>query len=589
VNAQSELLKNENYHPPAPPGGWEPAHVVLSSQQSEPTATDAAEGIAALRDSLSRMLMGEWTVAGLRTPPESVVRALDRGWTESGGKSDWLELISLYFNHEIKSNAAVQAIFQAATLSEVLVELRRFRREFKDSSRSAVSGHPFFAPTEPDYFVGRVDALEALTMRLVGKPGAVVPLIGMPGLGKTSLAITFAHRHQADFEGVYWINCAGQSLAASTAELAIQLGIRPEGEPEAQLREIRHRCAERHCLLVLDNVESNEIRSLIPEGRCAVLITTRLAGLPFLAKYRAPELNLFVPEECLALFRENLPVGIDTHESEYLKLAEQLGRLPIAIAVAAGLLANDLRYTLPRLLAEAKLHKLAHGELDISALLSTGIASAGEQARRLLSAMAVCAPSGFRLSLAAEIARIDDESALDALQDLRSRSLVDVVDREKLRCHLHSLIRAETGHDSAVQQRHAEAIARRFRSWEESWRECEEDLDDWRLALSWAADKNSQTSDRMGMLEALADPGFHLGYRRGLLADALRAMEVAALAFENLGDRAGLQASYGNQALILQDWGRLEDAMALLKKQEAICLELGDRARGCNAATAIRP
>ena len=44
-----------------------------------------------------------------------------------------------------------------------------------------------------------------------------------------------------------------------------------------------------------------------------------------------------------------------------------------------------------------------------------------------------------------------------------------------------------------------------------------------------------------------------------------------------LGDQDGLQASYGNQALILQDWGRLEEAMALHKKQEAICLELGDQ------------
>src|SRR4051795_12783995 len=46
---------------------------------------------------------------------------------------------------------------------------------------------------------------------------------------------------------------------------------------------------------------------------------------------------------------------------------------------------------------------------------------------------------------------------------------------------------------------------------------------------------------------------------------------------EELGDRSGLQASYGNQALILQDWGRLDEAMALHKKQEAICEELGDR------------
>ena len=42
-----------------------------------------------------------------------------------------------------------------------------------------------------------------------------------------------------------------------------------------------------------------------------------------------------------------------------------------------------------------------------------------------------------------------------------------------------------------------------------------------------------------------------------------------------IGSQLGLQRSYGNQAVILQDWGRLEEAMALHKQQEAICLELG--------------
>jgi hypothetical protein len=39
----------------------------------------------------------------------------------------------------------------------------------------------------------------------------------------------------------------------------------------------------------------------------------------------------------------------------------------------------------------------------------------------------------------------------------------------------------------------------------------------------------------------------------------------------------GLQRSYGNQALILKAWGRLEEALALHKKEEALCLELGTR------------
>ena len=36
-----------------------------------------------------------------------------------------------------------------------------------------------------------------------------------------------------------------------------------------------------------------------------------------------------------------------------------------------------------------------------------------------------------------------------------------------------------------------------------------------------------------------------------------------------------MQRSYGNQALILHEWGRLEEALVLHKKQEALCLMLG--------------
>jgi hypothetical protein len=38
-----------------------------------------------------------------------------------------------------------------------------------------------------------------------------------------------------------------------------------------------------------------------------------------------------------------------------------------------------------------------------------------------------------------------------------------------------------------------------------------------------------------------------------------------------------LQRTYGNQALILKDWGRLEEAFELHKKEEALCVQLGNR------------
>ena len=38
-----------------------------------------------------------------------------------------------------------------------------------------------------------------------------------------------------------------------------------------------------------------------------------------------------------------------------------------------------------------------------------------------------------------------------------------------------------------------------------------------------------------------------------------------------------MQASYGNQALIVKAWGWLEEALELHKKKEALCIEVGNR------------
>ena len=65
--------------------------------------------------------------------------------------------------------------------------------------------------------------------------------------------------------------------------------------------------------------------------------------------------------------------------------------------------------------------------------------------------------------------------------------------------------------------------------------------------------------------------------RLGRLPEAHEICERMAQEANRREDTWRLQAWYGNQALILQTWGRLDEAMALLKKQEAICLELGTR------------
>jgi hypothetical protein len=371
---------------------------------------------------LEQMLPEEWQHAKLGPVPQLVRSVLVNGWTEPNAEgqdeqTNWFDLISLFFIEALKNDPRVKTIYLSSSVATILGELRAFRTEWMQAGQRTARP-PFKAPTAPDYFVGRVDVLAALRDRL-GQPGTVVPFIGMPGLGKTTLALAFAHQYKGDFDGVYWVSCAGLSLSAAATELALQLGIKAKGELHQVLADVRGRCSAEHYLLVLDNVESNDFRELaLQQGSTSVLVTTRNAGLPFLARFRRPNLDVLTPEECLDLFGQYLGTEeLSRQKSAYGDLAELLGRLPLGVAVAASLLQNDVRYALERLLRETRLHRLSHGEHDIDHLLGAAIQAAGTDARRLLGAMAVCAPAGFCFLPAAEVREFDEPAGLEALQE----------------------------------------------------------------------------------------------------------------------------------------------------------------------------
>jgi hypothetical protein len=71
--------------------------------------------------------------------------------------------------------------------------------------------------------------------------------------------------------------------------------------------------------------------------------------------------------------------------------------------------------------------------------------------------------------------------------------------------------------------------------------------------------------------------GFATAWRIGELEIALRIVQQEEALYLELGNKDGLQVSYGNQAVILQAWDRLEKAFELHKKEEALCLESANK------------
>jgi tetratricopeptide (TPR) repeat protein len=423
-------------------------------------------------------------------------------------------------------------------------------------------------PQRPPLFIGRDHEIEELRHRLQ-EPGSVAYVSGLAGRGKTTLALEYAHRYQLDFETVHWLPCRGRTLVQMAAELVWQLGLKLDGELDSVVRQLTGHCGSKRCLLVLDNVEDDTPAKLMPAGRSSVLITTRFTNLRFLRFHKSLDLPFFTEEQCFELFREVTgKKEVGRHEAEARSLFQRLGYLPIGIAVAAALIREDVRYTIAGLAKNLP--------ADTYALLREAVAALSPEAQTLLASMAVCAPEGFRLALAAEVAELGEDPSLDALQEIHSRSLVDELDRATRRYRLHALVREAAGASDSQRREHAECVRWEFKSWENDWRQCEQDMADWQAAFSWLL---AQAGDEevWSLAKHLAQRGYLLTLRLGRLSEAREICERLTQAAVRVKDKLTMQASYGNQAVILKAWGRLDEAMALYKKQEAICLELEKR------------
>jgi tetratricopeptide (TPR) repeat protein len=435
-------------------------------------------------------------------------------------------------------------------------------RTFLLTERPAQPERINYLPVRPPLFVGRQQELLDLRERLK-TPGALVHVVGIAGKGKTTLALEFAHRYQHDFEAVYWLSCQSGSLASIAADLARQLGLKIEGDLPKVVGELKSWCATRRCLIILDNVEDESPGELVPGGAASVLVTTRLANLRFL-RFRNPvPLPLFTAEQCLELFRSQVGGNeVGQHEAECRLLFERLGHLPVAIAISAALIREDVRYTIAGLARNLP--------ADVTALLREAITALDPSPRQLLSAMAACALEGFFFDLATEIAGLDEGAALDALQQLIGRSLAEELDRNARRYRLHALV-CEIACENNFRKTHAEAVHRRFEAWEVDWNRCEQQLPDFFIALEWALTNGASFG------QEFAYNGYLLMQRVGRLAEAYKVCERMRQLAEDLQNRSLLQVSLVNQAVILRRWGRLEEALPLLKEQEAICLEQGNK------------
>jgi hypothetical protein len=413
-------------------------------------------------------------------------------------------------------------------------------------------------------------------------------------MGKSTLALKFAWDAQKDFQAVLFQPCGRRSVEAIVGEMTATLkhdlgdGV-SQLPPEEKLKAVKEWLKQQHALLVLDDVwlESDteftsqlKLQDLLPDPSVSLLFTSRRPSLPFVLGGRKLPLDAFQEDEVEEVFLRHL--GDETlrhHREALMDFALRVECLPIAVVVAAQLLQSQFG-PLSESARDLKLEKLRIDDIrDVPGLLRKAIAAQSEDERRLLTAAATCVPEGFWLPFAVQVAGLGEEAGRAARDNLVNAALMRVVDQETQRFQLHLLIRDQARSMAAsleeIQYAHASVLEELFSESENRWRDCALCLAEIVPAVAFLRSQGAM--DGAG---DLAFRGFATAYGIGELDTALQIEQRNEAYWKAVAGgqgKDGLQASYGNQAGILQAWGRLEEAMALHKKQEAICLELGNK------------
>jgi len=189
------------------------------------------------------------------------------------------------------------------------------------------------------HFTGRTDLLEQLRRQLRTDSDSLMvqALYGLGGVGKSQLAIEYAHRFAADYDLVWWIDAEQPVLIPDQlASLARQLGL-PTGPVTGDVvvnRVLTELSCRARWLLIFDNAEQpTDVAGYRPSGPGHILVTSRSPGWGALGG--RVEVDVLDRSDTVALLRARLPkMSIELAD----KVAAELGDLPLAAAQAAGYL-----------------------------------------------------------------------------------------------------------------------------------------------------------------------------------------------------------------------------------------------------------
>ncbi|WP_157748191.1 AfsR/SARP family transcriptional regulator [Micromonospora echinaurantiaca] len=347
-------------------------------------------------------------------------------------------------------------------------------------------------PASVSGFAGREDELKVLDKMLADAASqhagsvAISAITGMAGVGKTTLALHWAHMVASEFpHGQLYIDLKGfatekpmRPIEALTTLLGA-LGVSPQHVPvdvAAAAAQFRSLLAGRRMLILLDNARSSaQVQPLLPANTgCFVLITSRdrLGGLAVQGARRLV-LDVFRLEESVDLLRRLLGNGrVSAEVTAATSLARICAHLPLALRIAGAALSDQPRRPIANYVANLELRQplaalAVDGDDDIAVRNTFDLSyrTLPESAQRMFRRLGLVPLRDFTSSAVAALADTSESEAHRTLEKLSASHLLTQQGGDG-RFTMHDLLRqfaAELAEredtaaqrDAAVQRLHA--------------------------------------------------------------------------------------------------------------------------------------
>ncbi|MER7485008.1 tetratricopeptide repeat protein, partial [Streptomyces sp. NPDC126497] len=490
-------------------------------------------------------------------------------------------------------------------------------------------------PPRPGGFTGRERETEDLLLALdpagARPAGAAATLVaavsGLGGIGKTALAVETAHlaRERGWFPGgVLFVDLHGYDRKPVTADRALQALLRALGTPPEHIptttdertalyrSTLATRADERGAVLVLaDNASSpDQVRPLLPgDSRHHVLVTSR-DRLPQLGARLVP-LDQLGPREAYELLDRALRIADpdDSRVADDPDTAERLaglcGHLPLALQIAAALLAEDPDKPVTEFVTELaesrdRLDHLDDGERSVRAAFELSYRRLPPEQARLLRLLALAPGPEVSDEVVAALVGAEEPP----VRALKALSRAHLVERGSGRgwWRLHDLVRV-FGEGAVVGdaglRKEGEAARKRVLGFYVQWAYAADDRLRWLpgraeperfgdrgQALAWLDAERSGLVAAVGwgQEERFAGTAMRLAlylgeylYWRRYFDDLIAVAEAAREAAQLVEDRRGEAMTWSHLGIALRDVGRAEEAIGAHNRARDLYRAAGDR------------